>query len=287
MDAVYLYGPTVWVGLMVEILKSFEQVGTRLGPIVLVLPGLAATALGLFIWLGGLGFRMLLLALMGALTGAFCSLWAMGQNPAAMILLGLLGTFVAVVFQRFFTAALLGALAGIAVFVIVAWPSLAVQEGALAGQLNTGDGASVLSAQESLNVAGAYALELTGATKQAATEVVASHWAVVVAAALTLLLVGLLFRHAGGALTCAILGTAMIFAGLVLLLMFKGSSPVTRIEARAPFFGLVFLAMVVFGTLEQWILCRRTDGRGQTEAEESRPRKKQGRKRSWRSRRNN
>jgi hypothetical protein len=277
----------VWVGLMVEILKSFEQVAVRLSPIVLVLPGLAAAALGLFIWLGGLGFRMLLLALMGALTGAFCSLWVMGQNPAAMVLLGLLGTFVAVVFQRFFTAALLGALAGSAVFLIVAWPSLAVQEGVVAGQFDTGDGASALSTQESLNAVRAYTLKLINATRQAATGVVASRWAVVVAATLTLLLVGLLFRHAGGALTCAMLGTVMIFAGLVLLLMFKGSRPITRIEARAPFFGLVFLAMVVFGTLEQWILCRRADGPSQAEAETPRPRKKQGRKRSWRRRRNN
>jgi hypothetical protein len=271
---------------MVEIFKSFEQVAVRLSPIVLVLPGLTSAALGLFIWLGGLGFRMLLLALMGAVTGAFCSLWMVGQNPAAMLLLGLLGTAMAVVFQRFFTAALLGALAGIIVFLVVAWPFLAGPEGTLIGQPDAEAevGTPVLSTEESLNVIRAYTLDVTDAVKGGATQMAASRWAVVAATVLTFLLVGLLFRHTGGALSCAILGTEMIFVGLILLLMFKGSRPVTRLEARAPFFGLVFAAMVGFGTLEQWILLRRADQRVQGESKKSQPQKKQGRKRSWRGR---
>ncbi|UCD50364.1 MAG: hypothetical protein JSW27_22910 [Phycisphaerales bacterium] len=268
---------------MVEILKSFEQVAVRLSPIVLVLPGLASAALGLFIWLGGLGFRLLLLALMGALTGAFCSLWIVGQNPAAMVLLGLLGTAVAVVFQRFFTAALLGGLVGIAVFLMVAWPSLAVLEKTLVGRPEAEDSTAALSVEESLDMIRVYTLDVTDAIERGGTQLEASRWAVVAATVLTLLLVGLLFRHAGAALTCAILGTEMIFAGLILLLLFKGSRPVARIEARAPFFGLVFVAMVVFGTLEQWILCRRADRRAQGETKKSRSRKEQG-KRSWRGR---
>jgi len=268
---------------MVEILKSFEQGATRLSPIVLLLPGLAATAVGLFVWLGGLGFRRLLLAVMGALVGAFGTLCVVGQNPGGIVLLGLLGAVVAVVFQRFFTAVLLGALAGFAAFLAVAWPSLALQQGTSTGQLSTGDTGQTLGVPESLDTVRLYTLEVVDAAKRAGTQVVASRWAVVVTAVFALLLVGLLFRNLGGALVCAILGTTMIFAGLVLLLMFKGSGPITRIEARVPFFGLLFIAMVVFGTLEQWILCRRADKRSQTGAEESRPRKEQ-RKRSWRGR---
>jgi hypothetical protein len=271
---------------MVEIFKSFEQAAVRLSPIVLVLPGLTSAALGLFIWLGGLGFRMLLLALMGAVTGAFCSLWMVGQNPAAMVLLGLLGTAMAVILQRFFTAALLGALAGIIVFLVVAWPSLAVVQGTVIGQpaAKADGGTTALSTEESLNMIRAYVLDVTDAVKRGGAQLVASRWAVVAATVLTFLLIGLLFRHAGGALTCAILGTELIFAGLILLLMFKGSRPVTRVEARAPFFGLVFAAMVGFGTLEQWILLRRADRRVEGETKKSPSGKKQRGKRSWRNR---
>ena len=268
---------------MVEILKSFEQAATRLSPIVLVLPGLLSAALGLFIWLGGLGFRRLLLAVTGALVGAFCTLCVVGENPGGMVLLGLLGAFIAVVFQRFFAAVLLAALVGLAAFSIAAWPLLLLEQGTLAGQQDAAPEGQTLAVRDSLDIARTYALDVADGARHAGRQLVASRWAVVATATFAALLVGLLFRHLGGALACAILGTALIFAGLVLLLMFKGSAPVTRIEARGPFFGLVFVAMVTFGTLEQWILCRRADRRGEAKAEKPRSRKQEG-KRSWRNR---
>ena len=42
---------------MLEVLESLERLSVRLSPIVLVLPGLVLAGLGLFVWLGGLGFR--------------------------------------------------------------------------------------------------------------------------------------------------------------------------------------------------------------------------------------
>ncbi|MHC4517775.1 MAG: hypothetical protein ACYTAS_04240, partial [Planctomycetota bacterium] len=134
---------------MVEILKSFERAATQFRPIVLVLPGLALTGLGLFIWLGGLGFRRLLLAVVGALTGAFCALWTVGQNPAAMVLLGLVGAFAAVILQRFFTAALLAVLAGCFAFVFLAWPFPAAGQGVLASGSGAGGGDQQLGVRES------------------------------------------------------------------------------------------------------------------------------------------
>ena len=101
----------------------------------------------------------------------------------------------------------------------------------------------------------------------------------------TLLMAGLLFRQLGGALSCALLGTVMIFAGLVLLLIFKGSAPVTRIAGRPLLFGAVFLSMTAFGTLEQGILCRRADKRNEAKApSKKKSRKSEGGKRGWRDR---
>lgn len=76
---------------MVEILKSFEQAAAWFRPIVLLLPGLLATALGLFVWLGGLGFRRVLLAVLGAVVGALGAFASLGPNPAVMVLTGLVG----------------------------------------------------------------------------------------------------------------------------------------------------------------------------------------------------
>jgi len=269
---------------MVEILKSFEQAAAWFRPIVLVLPGLLATALGLFVWLGGLGFRRLLLGVVGAVIGALGAFALMGQNPAAMVLTGLVGAFIAVVFQRFFASTLLSAQGGFATFLIVGWPYLAVSQGTLAGQLGPASEGRTLTVQESLGVARAYALDLTDGVKRTGRQLAASRWAIVATVTFTLLMMGLLFRQLGGAVSCALLGTVMIFAGLVLLLMFKGSTPVTWIGGQPLLFGGVFLSMVVFGTLEQWILCRRADRRSEAKAPSKKSRKSEGGKRSWRDR---
>jgi len=269
---------------MVEILKSFERAATQFRPIVMVLPGLAMTGLGLFIWLGGLGFRRLLLALVGIVAGAFCSLWVIPQNAAAMLLGGMAGAFVAVILERFFSAALLAALAGCFAFVLLAWPAIAAQQATVSVGPDAGGQAQALGVQESLAVVRTHTLDMTGAVKRAAGGLEASNWAIISAATFVLLVAGLLFRHLGGALSYATVGAAMVFSGVVLLLVFKGSAPVTVIQGRAAFFGSVFLGMIAFGTVEQWVLCRRADRRDEAEPAAGKSKSKKKGKRARRSR---
>ena len=270
---------------MIEILKSFEQAATRFRPIVLVLPGLLMAGLGLFVWLGGLGFRRLLMAVVGALTGALGILCVIRQNPAVMVLAGLLGAFVAVILQRFFTAALLAVMAGCFVFVFQAWPSLAAQPGTPVTGSGVGGEAQDLDLRESMEIARVYLLDMRDAVGRVAGGRAASEWAITVAAAFVLLVIGLLFRHLGGALSCSAVGAGLIFAGFTLLLIFKGSAPVARVQGSGRFYGSVFLGMIAFGTVEQWALCRRADRRERDKAgaRTTRPRRKTG-KRSWRGR---
>jgi hypothetical protein len=49
----------------------------------------------------------------------------------------------------------------------------------------------------------------------------------------------------------------LIFAGMILLLLHKGSLPVSNIYSKPPFYGAVFVAMTGFGTIEQLVLCQR------------------------------
>lgn len=56
----------------------------------------------------------------------------------------------------------------------------------------------------------------------------------------------------------SVFGTAAIFAGLTLLLIYKGSQPVTLIAQKQYFFASVFVAMAVFGTIEQLVFCKST-----------------------------
>jgi hypothetical protein len=268
---------------MLEVLETFERVAGRFSPIVLVLPGLILTALGLFIWLGGMGFRRIVLALVGGLMGVAGALCLVTQRPAILVLSALAVAFLAAVFQRVFAAALLGVLAATAAFSVLAWPSLQSREATLTGQRSrTGEGPT-LAASESLEVVQAHWLDLATEVKGAARELAVLKWVVVGVVGLGLLAFGLVFRRLGGAMSCAIVGTSLIFAGLVMLLIFKGATPVAHIESRAVFYGLVFGSMAGFGTLEQFLLCRRAEDRRKARSKRSEANEEES-GRSWRNR---
>lgn len=267
---------------MLEVLESFERAAVRLSPIVLVLPGLFLAGLGLFVWLGGLGFRRVLFGLLGALTGAIAAFCLAGKNLVATVSAVLALALIAAVFQRFFAAVLLGVLAGAAAFLVLAWPVLNSRDVTVASRQDQADTDAKLTVKESLEIVEGYWLDLAAKVKHAVAGLPALSWAIVGAVGLGLLAFGLAFRRLGGAMSCAAAGTLMVFAGLVLLLMFKGAVPIACIESRAVFYGLVAAGMVGFGTLEQFLLCRRAESRRKTESHRHESEKSS--KRRWRNR---
>lgn len=62
-------------------------------------------------------------------------------------------------------------------------------------------------------------------------------------------------------LTMAILtaapGSVLILLGMIFLLYLKGADSVNRVNANQKFYLTLFFAMVVFGTLEQLIFCKK------------------------------
>ena len=268
---------------MIEVFKSFEQVAGRFNPLVLIVPGLVLVALGLFVWLGGLGFRRVLFALLGATAGGVTTLLAVSENSIVAGASALVAAFLAAMFQRAFTALLLGLLSLAVSFVILAHPYLQEHRGTLIAGENLDRGPK-LTVRDSLRVAHAYGLDLMDGVREAAGRLTASQWAIIAAAAAGMLTLGAFFQSVGGALSCATLGTAMIFAGLLLLVIFKGSAPVGRLAERPAFYGLIFAGMTAFGTLEQLTLCRRAQQhKSKGRSGKSQPAKKES-KRSWRNR---
>ena len=71
---------------MLEIAQNFEAIATRLRPVVLVGPGLFFVIVGLFVWLGGLGFRKALAAVVGTVGGGICGFFVAGRNIAIAII---------------------------------------------------------------------------------------------------------------------------------------------------------------------------------------------------------
>jgi hypothetical protein len=81
-------------------------------------------------------------------------------------------------------------------------------------------------------------------------------WAILAAAAAVSAVVGLYLWRLVSALCCAALGTTLIFAGMILLLSYKGSAPITKMSGGSPVYAAIFLGMITFGTIEQWLLFR-------------------------------
>jgi hypothetical protein len=268
---------------MIEILKSFEQVAGRFSPAVLVLPGLAMAALGLVTWLAGMCRKRLILGLVGGLTGGLAGFFVGQQNPlVATLAAGGIATFGAGV-PRLFVAFVL-ALLGVAVaFGVLARGPLFQEHGLLLSGQTLNQTETRFTVQESLDFVHAYVLDVVDHLGTIARQLVPADLAILGGVGVGLLIAGLLLARLAGALTCSLIGSGLVFAGLTLLLIHKGSTPVARMEQQGVFYGLMLLGMGAFGTLEQLLLCPQP-ARGREGPREKSRSRREGSKRDWRSR---
>jgi hypothetical protein len=93
-------------------------------------------------------------------------------------------------------------------------------------------------------------------TQQAYTQIPVHGWILIAAPAAILVLAGVYLYRFTSAFCCAALGTISVFAGMIMLLDYKGLAPVQSIAAKPPFYAAVFVAMIAFGTAEQLLLCK-------------------------------
>ena len=161
---------------MLEIAHNFEQSAATFAPALLAGPGLACVITGLFLWLGGLGFRKIFIALTAAGYGGFAGFLISGRNSLIIIGSAVIAAIVALVMQKVFETD------------------------------------SVI-------------------------------WKVI------------------SALCCAAMGTLFVFTGMILLLLYKGSLPVSTIGNKQSFYAGVFAAMIAFGAIIQLLLCGSPGGK--------------------------
>ena len=239
---------------MLEILQDFEQTATQFSPIVLIGPGLATVLVGLFIWLGGLGFRRLLVAVAGAVSGGICGFFIVGRNIRVAIIMAGVAAVVAIIFERLFVAILAAALAAVFGFAVLAWPYIENSQEVIRRMPVQ---SSALSISESIEKVKAYIADVSEKIKQACSQMPVYNWLILLVLVIIFVVAGLFFRHLASALYYSALGTTLIFTGMILLLLYKGSVPISSIYSKPPLYGAVFVAMTGFGTIEQLLLCQR------------------------------
>ena len=161
---------------MLKFIHDFEQAALGIESTVLVCTGFIFVMVGIFVWLGGTGYRKISAAILGSIIGFAFAFTVRGQ--------------------------------------MVGWLVLSAMAGCVALLLLEGISALIIGSGSFL-------------------------WNLI------------------SALFYSLSGTSLVFAGMVLLLLDKGSEPVKHITEKQSLYALVFAAMLVFGIIEQLLLCAR------------------------------
>ena len=212
---------------MFEIARNIERIAANLSPVISVTVGLVAVLVGLFVWLGGLGLRKLLVAIVGAAAGGLCAFFIASLGAVPALVLAAAAGCLAVIFEQVIITLLIAGLAAFSAFDVLA----------------------------ALNK-----VSLSDGLKHAYLNMPAYSWAVIAAFAAVFMAAGFYFWRLTSALCCAAFGTLIIFAGMIVLLLNKGTAPVSYISTRPSFFAAALVAMLAFGTIVQLLFCRPPGG---------------------------
>ncbi|MBN1125733.1 MAG: hypothetical protein JXA82_12050 [Sedimentisphaerales bacterium] len=233
---------------MLDILRDFEKAALHFSPQVLVLGGIGLVVLGLCIWLGGLRWARLFAGLIGAGLGfAVAYFFTTGQTIALVLM-----TVIGAGFGMFFYRALLILVGGILVVFLVGvmfvvpslqergwtWP----QEQQAAPEAPLGNWQTLRLLEQQTQYAG----DQIG---QAARDMNITGIALAVGAGILIAGIGAFFPRLIGAVSCSLLGTNLIFMGMISVLLYKGARPLTSMYENGSFYGLVFAGMIAFGTI--------------------------------------
>jgi hypothetical protein len=244
---------------MFEIAQNFEQVAARFSPIVLVGGGLVCTLLGLFLWLGGLMLGRVLFAVIGAVGGGVCGFFLIGRHIMPAVVVAGLAAAVAVMFERIFVTILAPVLAMSLAIVILAYPYIKNTDSLRQyPEYGASNQTAVLSIGESVEIMKTWAVDFGAAIRQDCSRIPAYKWAIMAVLGVIFMSVGFCLSRFTSALCFATLGTVFIFAGMILLLLYKAAMPLSGIGNKQSFYAAVFLAMTGFGTVEQLLLSQFT-----------------------------
>jgi len=165
-----------------------------------------------------------------------------------------------------FIVLLAAALAVVVAFTVLAQPYF--------GKSQTFEAQSQMSEQTAINSFDEiqqelkrFGLDAGRKIKRVGTEIPVKIWAIIAAPAVIFLICGVILWRFTSALFFSVLGTMVLFFGMILLLLYKGNQPVDQIRGKPIIYAGVFLAMAAFGTIEQLLLCKGSKKKKVTEIE--------------------
>ena len=238
---------------MIEIFQNFEQMTGRFSPSVLIGSGVVILILGLLIWLGGLGLRKIFISLAGLGGGVVVGLFVVGRNLFSASLSGALAALIALIFEKVFVVLLAAALAAAVAFAVLSEPYFEQVE-TTEVQNEMSEQTTTAGLDETFEELKTFALDAGRKIKQAGTKIPVQIWAIIAAPAVIFLVCGVLLWRCTTALFFSVMGTIVVFLGMILLLSYKGTESVSYIRGKPLISAAVFLAMATFGTIVQLLL---------------------------------
>lgn len=240
---------------MLESIQNFESV---MGPAVqkypqfVIAPASAAVLGGLFVWLGGLGFKRVLMVIFGAAGGAALGYFVIGRGALPTVVSTVVAAVITAVLERVFIAQLLASLVIVISFVVLVGPHINIENEQIEPQTQD----ATIDSNGSMGQSNAYLIDLTNKVRDAFSEVPVYKWVIVGVLTIIFLVGGFVFRRFGAALCFSVLGTLFIAAGMILLLLYKGATPLSLIGNKPLMYTGIVGGMVAFGTIEQLLFCR-------------------------------
>lgn len=247
-------------GVMLEIFQNFEYAiggAVQSNPLVLAGLGTAAVLAGLCAWLGGLRIRTILIGTMAAAGGCVLGVVVIDRGPVPAAAVAAVAALIAIALEKVFITVLAAALAGVFGFAVLAAPYMENSGAAetasrreVSVEASPGDGEVMAELK-------AYVVDVGERAGQAGSNMPPQRLILVAGLAAICVVGGFTLWRLTAAMCFSTLGTTLIFFGMTLLLLYKGSSPSGYLGEKPLLYAGVFAGMTLFGTVEQLVLCRR------------------------------
>jgi hypothetical protein len=238
---------------MFEALQNLENIVRHFDGTILIITGILSLMVGLSIWLGGMRWPFSV----GIVAGSVVGLMAIGifssVEPQMLFPFTFLGTCLVLIFARRVSFALIASvIAAVACLLFVSAPAFSLEtkwnnpQYSIAQQ---GQPVKEISTPEITNILQKHLLFMAGKIGLAVKEIHSLRILIAASVGILVFLFGLIMPRLIGSATCAVIGTAVIFIAMCILLCQKSTQPINAIIASASFYQTVALCMLAFGTI--------------------------------------
>ncbi len=235
---------------MLEMLINLERSAVYFCPVVLLSLGIVVLAVGLVSWLAGMALRKLFLFVTGAVAGTIVGFYFIGRKIISAA--GLAGLFavVAAFLDKLFVTLLAAALAVSIAVTIIAWHcDLKAYAEPVVEKTS-----APLNEIQTLQFLQTTLVNFVRYLEDVYHGMPSHYWLIVPVLIAVFIAAGIFCWHLICAWLWATAGTIFIFAGMVSLLLYKGSSPISAISNSGNYYAAIFSAMMVLGTVVQLLL---------------------------------